>query len=590
MIWLPPYHDMGLIGGILQPLYNGFHGVLLSPITFLHRPLRWLQAITRHHGTCAGGPNFAFDLCVRKITPEEREGLDLRTWDVAFYGAEPIRPETLERFAKAFAPQGFRPESFYPCYGLAEATLLAAGGRKVDPVRVGRFQGTALQAGRAELSPRASPSDIQLVSSGTTLPWQSIVIADPATGAPCPPGIVGEIWMSGPSVAQGYWKRPEDTQRTFNARLSTGEGPFLRTGDLGFLLEDQVFITGRLKDLIIIRGRNHYPQDIERTVEESSPAVRSGCSAAFSVDIEGEERLVLAVEANARQEVDADALAATLRQAIAEQHQLGTYAVLVLKPGAIPKTSSGKIQRHACRNGFLDGSLELLGEWRSNGAAEEQDRLSLEEAPAPVLSSPEGVKEWLRARAARLLRVRPEELDPSAPLTRYGLDSLQSLELHAEIERTLGVALPLVALLQGNSIEELVARLASAHAAPARQEVLASAPDTEEGQPLSHGQRALWFLHELAPHGTAYHVARAVRLRSEVEPLALRRAFQSLVDRHPSLRTRFTSVDGEPRQHVLPRAEVSFHQRTPRASMTPRSRFAWPRRPTGRSRSRTSRR
>ncbi|HEX8818296.1 MAG TPA: AMP-binding protein, partial [Archangium sp.] len=544
--WLPPYHDMGLIGGILQPLYNGFHGVLLSPITFLQRPLRWLQAISRHGGTCAGGPNFAFDLCVRKISPEQREGLKLSTWDVAFSGAEPIRAQTLERFAEAFAPQGFRPEFFYPCYGLAEGTLIAAGGIKAEPVRAVRFEADALQRGRGEVRAEGTEGTVTLVSSGMNLPWQTLTVVDPKTNTALPDGQVGELWMTGPSVATGYWERPEENARVFGARLATGEGPFLRTGDLAFLQDGQLFITGRLKDLLIIRGRNHYPQDLEKTLEESHPAIRPGCSAAFSVDVEGEERLVVAAEVNSRQAVDVQTLSANIRQAISEHHELSVHAVLLLQAGALPKTSSGKVQRHACRNGFLDGSLELVGEWRAPVTRREPSA----ETPSEV-----GSLEWLRSRVASLVNVRPEQLAPGESLTRHGLDSLQVLELHAEIERALGVVLPLSFLMQGPSLEELTERLRSETPRTPAPDVSAA----EGEQPLSHGQRALWFLHELAPSSTAYHVSRAVRIRSELDTEALRRALQTLVDRHPSLRTRFLSEEGQPRQQVLPSVELPFH-------------------------------
>jgi len=544
--WLPPYHDMGLIGGILQPLYNGFHGVLLSPITFLQRPLRWLQAISRHGGTCAGGPNFAFDLCVRKIPPEQREGLKLSTWDVAFCGAEPIRAQTFERFAQAFAPQGFRPEFFYPCYGLAEATLLAAGGIKAEPVRAVHFDTDALQRGHGEARREETEGAVTLVSSGMNLPWQTLTVVDAKTNTVLPDGQVGELWMTGPSVASGYWERPEETARVFGARLASGEGPFLRTGDLAFLQDGQLFITGRLKDLLIIRGRNHYPQDLEKTLEESHPAIRPGCSAAFAVDVEGEERLVVAVEVNSRQAVDVEEVSASIRQAISEHHELSVHAVLLLQAGTLPKTSSGKVQRHACRNGFLDGSLELVGEWRAPVTKQEPST----ETPPEV-----GSLAWLRSRVASLVHMRPDQLAPGEAITRHGLDSLQVLELHADIERALGVVLPLSFLMQGPSLEELEQRLRS-------ETPRAPTPDvaTAQGEPaLSHGQRALWFLHELAPDSTAYHVSRAVRIRSELDPEALRKALQALVDRHPALRTRFVSEEGQPRQQVLPSVELPFH-------------------------------
>ncbi|CAM4407409.1 non-ribosomal peptide synthetase [Myxococcus xanthus] len=546
--WLPPYHDMGLIGGILQPLYNGFHGVLLSPITFLQRPLSWLQAIERHRGTCAGGPNFAFDLCVRKTRPEEREQLDLRTWQVAFCGAEPIRPETLARFARAFEPAGFRPEFFYPCYGLAEATLIAAGGVKAEPVRTGHFDARALQHGQGAPRDEGTGQDtVTLVSSGTQLPTQSLVVVDPQARTLQADGEVGEIWMSGPSVAQGYWGRPEETERVFQARLARGEGPFLRTGDLGFLRDGQLFVTGRAKDLIIIRGRNHYPQDLEQTTEQSHPAIRPGCSAAFSVDVDGEEHLAVAFEVSARQEVSPDDVATSVQQAIAEHHQLGVHAVLLLKAGALPKTSSGKIQRHACRAGFLDGTLELIGAWR-NPAAQEAPSEQVAEAPHPP-----GTPAWLRARVAALLRVSPASLDTQAPLTRYGLDSLQSLELHSELERELGIVLPLSALLQGESLDALARRLTEA--TPASEPNPGPAPLTGP-LPLSYGQQALWFLHALAPTSAAYHVARAVRVRSALDVAALRQALHALMERHPALRIRITSEAGQPRQEVMSPVEV----------------------------------
>jgi acyl-CoA synthetase (AMP-forming)/AMP-acid ligase II len=371
VIWLPSYHDMGLIGGILQPLYAGFPVTLLSPVAILQRPLRWLQAISRTRGSTSGGPPFAYDLCVRKITPEQRASLNLSSWDVAFLGAEPVRYETLERFAAAFAPCGFRREAFYPCYGLAEATLLASGGLKAAPPVIFTVQNAALEHDRVVAAPKEEDGAKTLVGCGHSLRDQEIVIANPETLSRRSPDEVGEIWIAGPSIAQGYWNRPEETERTFQAHLTeTGEGPFLRTGDLGFLKDGELFVTGRIKDLIIVAGHNHYPQDIELTVERSHPAVRPGCCAAFSVDIDGEERLVIVAEVE-RRSLDAGAgwsemgalvvarapgtpeIVQAIRRAVAETHELRAHAVLLLKAGTIPKTTSGKIQRHICRSSFL---------------------------------------------------------------------------------------------------------------------------------------------------------------------------------------------------------------------------------------------
>jgi acyl-CoA synthetase (AMP-forming)/AMP-acid ligase II len=374
VIWLPPYHDMGLIGGVLQPLYGGFPVTLMSPLVFLQNPLRWLRAISRYRATTSGGPNFAYDLCVRKITPEQLTTLDLSSWEVAFNGAEPIRHETLERFAATFEPCGFRRQAFYPCYGLAEATLIVSGGLKIAQPVVKTVQGAALKQNGVAQADAKEDNARSLVGCGQALRDQQIAIVHPERLTQCADGEVGEIWVSGPSVAKSYWRKPEETQRTFHAYLAdTGEGPFLRTGDLGFLEDGELFVTGRLKDVIIINGCNHYPQDIERTVEQSSPSIRQNCCAAFSVDIGGAEKLVVVAEVERRYHtrqvaypagaatdghlLEAEVVIQAIRRAVSKHHDLQVHTVLLLKPGNIPKTSSSKIQRHACRIGFLNRTL-----------------------------------------------------------------------------------------------------------------------------------------------------------------------------------------------------------------------------------------
>ncbi|HEY7493826.1 MAG TPA: fatty acyl-AMP ligase [Candidatus Tectomicrobia bacterium] len=389
--WLPLYHDMGLIGTILQPLYMGVPCVLMSSMAFLQRPVRWLQAISRYRATVSVAPNFAYDLCVRKITPAQRATLDLRSWEIAFNGAEPIRADTLERFALTFAPCGFRREAFYPCYGLAEATLIVSGGDKAAVPVMRTVQKAALERHQAVTAIAGNAATQTLVSCGRALLDGRIVIADPESHTQCPSDQVGEIWVAGPSVAQGYWNRPAETAQTFHAYLAdTAEGPFLRTGDLGFVSKGELFVTGRLKDVIIIRGSNHYPQDIELTVEHCHPSLRPGCGAAFAVELAGEERLVVVQEVERRyqpprrhlperrqvdvepgfdperpQPLDLDAVVGNIRQAVAEQHGVQVYAVLLLRAGSLPKTSSGKLQRYACRAGFLAGSLEVVGKWQA---------------------------------------------------------------------------------------------------------------------------------------------------------------------------------------------------------------------------------
>jgi len=361
--WLPCYHDMGLIGGILQPLYGRFHGVLMSPLAFLQRPLRWLKAISKYRGTTSPFPNFALDLCLRKVKPEERDALDLRSWRFAVNGAEPVRAESVRRFSEYFAPAGFRAEAHSPAYGLAEATLMVSctGGKRGIHTR--HLCTESLRLRKVVEVPADEAGAAEYVACGAPCAEQRVEIVDPETMARCAPGEVGELWVMAPSVAQGYWNRPEDSERVFRARLTTGEGPFLRTGDLGFVLDGQVFIAGRIKDLIIVDGKNHYPQDIERSLEAGHPALRSGCSAAFSVDLDGQERVVVTAEAAIAGE-DAQRLTAeitaAIRHAVSSAHSVRVHEVVLLQPGAIPKTSSGKIQRHACRAGYLAGSLAAL--------------------------------------------------------------------------------------------------------------------------------------------------------------------------------------------------------------------------------------
>jgi natural product biosynthesis luciferase-like monooxygenase protein len=480
--WLPLFHDMGLIGNVLQPLYLGIPCILMSPVAFLQRPLRWLQAISRYKATTSGGPNFAYELCVSKITNEQRETLDLSSWDVAFNGAEPVRAETLERFATAFEPCGFRREAFYPCYGMAETTLLVSGGLKAALPVLKTVQGDALEQHRVVCASFENEEVRTLVGCGQTLLEQQIVIAHPDTLTRCPPYEVGEIWVWGNSVAQGYWNRPEETQTTFRAYLAdTGEGSFLRTGDLGFLQEGELFVTGRLKDLIIIRGRNHYPQDIELAVEQSHPVVQLGCTAAFSVEVNGQERLVVAceVERTSRRNLDLDEVVGAIRKAVLEQHDLEVYGVLLLKPGSIPKTSSGKIQRHACKAGFLAESLSVLGSsiLRQNNDLIESNTITQETLAPTAQTQRQLLLELdLRNQLARLLGISPSQLNPQQPLNTLGVDSLKAVEIKNQIEANFGLVLPIETFLDDINITQLATQILSGSTSPAPTPSSISAP------------------------------------------------------------------------------------------------------------------
>ena len=357
--WLPLYHDMGLIGCMLEPLYAGFPMTLLSPLRFVQRPILWLRAITRYRASMAGAPNFAYELCVSRTTPEQREGLDLSSWRSAFNGSEAVRADTLQRFAATFGPHGFDARAFRPCYGLAEGSLLVTGSRTPGPRA---FDAARLTQGVAEPAGPDTPDDDvrALVSCGQS--WgNEVIVVDAETGTRCPPGRVGHVWVRGGSVSPGYWNRGRDTE-SFGAHLATGEGPWLDTGDLGFLQDGELFVTGRLKELVVIRGRKHHPQDIEQTVGGSHPALRAGDAAAFAIEEHGEEALVVvqAVDRAWLRRLAAAEVSQDVNEALGRTHGLTARTLLFVRPGTIPRTSSGKIMRTACRQLFLDGALAPL--------------------------------------------------------------------------------------------------------------------------------------------------------------------------------------------------------------------------------------
>nr|AWI62626.1 nonribosomal peptide synthetase [Cystobacter sp.] len=564
VIWLPPYHDMGLIGGILQPLYACIPVTLMSPLAFLQRPLRWLEVISREGADISGGPDFAYDLCVRRLRQTPDIQLDLSRWRLAFNGAEPVRLETLERFAKAFGRFGFREDAFYPCYGLAESTLLVTGRPGGSPARKS-FDAAALAANRA-VPVEGTEKGRVLVGCGQAAGEQRLLIVGPTTGRRCAPGEVGEVWVSGPSVARGYWNRPEETERSFNARLADGDPtPFLRTGDLGFLDGTELYVTGRLKDLIIIRGRNLYPQDIERTVERCHPALRPGCGAAFSVDASGQERLVVVQELAADMLGEGETpegLVARLREDVTAQHGVGVWSIVLVQRGTIPKTSSGKIQRHACREGFLRGELSeqvrsLLEE--DAGGSRARPREELLEKPARERAA--SLRTYLEGLIARALRL-PQE--GPAPSNTLGLDSLAAVELRNQLEAELGVDVSPVVLLRGIETEALAAELArrleqKAGTPPGAADARLAETKPSAGPgglPLSRHQLRLWWLEQLEPGTARYQLHLALRLEGDLQAHLLVRALELLVERHEALRATFSTEHGQPVQHVRPAARM----------------------------------
>ena len=595
--WLPLYHDMGLIGNVLQPIYTGFHCVLMSPLDFLQKPRRWLQAISRFKGTASGGPNFAYELCLRKISSEDRATLDLSSWTLAFCGAEPVRASTLARFGEMFASCNFKSESFLPCYGLAEASLLVTGKEMGKPYRVAHLEPTSLESGRAVEVSAGDATARPFVANGRAIKGTQVLIVDPVEKRPCTSGQVGEIWVQGPHVAIGYWNDPAKTEATFGGTLAIGGAPFLRTGDLGFMLDGHLFISARLKDLIIVRGRNYYPQDIERVVEESYPTLRRGCSAAFSVQVEGEEQLVVAVEIERRvrtsdrrasappgadggerrstsdrrdpraellPQLDADGRAPfrpeevfdAIKAAVAEHFGLRAHTVVLLKGGSLPKTSSGKVQRHACRAGFLDNSLDVI-EGSVASADDGAERVTLAELKA---ASPAGrrtlLEKYLQGALARLLAIPGSRIDIAQPLNGFGLDSLLAVELTHEIERTFDVVLPATAFLRDGTARDLVtlimSKMTTASSPPRMMDSLPP-PSVYSERPefsLASGQQALLYLHGLAPQSSAYNIGAALSLTGDLSIPTLQEAFKTLLGRHPALHTTYHEVKGRPVQQV----------------------------------------
>lgn len=363
--WLPMFHDMGLISSVVEPVYAGYDAVLMPPVAFVHRPFSWLRAISDAGRANAAAPNFAYEMCARRSRPDQRAQLDLSGWTIALVGAEPVRARTMRLFAETFAPCGFRPETFFPSYGLAESTVMVSGGPVGRGAVMHAFDAQALAAGRVRL---AGPGgkERELVGCGQIQPTLTVVITRPGTDVPCAEDEVGEILVSSGSVGDGYWNQPEETERTFRARIrGYGERDFLRTGDLGFVFGDQLFVTGRLKDVVIIDGHNHYPHDIELTVSTSHPAIREGFCCALSVDEGDTERLVILAEISVRQlksrdttHAAGDEVAAAVRRAVTAEHGIAVADVVLLRLGTLPFTSSGKIQRMECRTRYQSGDFD----------------------------------------------------------------------------------------------------------------------------------------------------------------------------------------------------------------------------------------
>ncbi len=363
--WPPLHHDMGIVSAVVLPVRAGMRCVMLSPLSFVQRPARWLRAISRYGAVFSGGPTFAYDQCARRVTFEERAGLDLSSWRTAFIGAEPLRADVIERFTRAFAPVGFARESLWASWGLAESTCVVTGSPPPQRFSVRHVDRDRLAAGEAVDAAPDAPGAPAKVGSGRPIGGHETLVVDPEQREEVPDGRVGELWVRGPSVGLGYWGREEATAATFGGRLAGGGGPFLRTGDLGFARDGEVFVTGRLKELIVTRGRTIAPDDVELAAALSHPSVEAGAAAAFAVDDGGEERLVVVHEADAGAAEAADEAVEAIRRAVRNEIGVSPARVVLVAPRSIPRTASGKVRRGSCREELLAGRLRTVaeGEW-----------------------------------------------------------------------------------------------------------------------------------------------------------------------------------------------------------------------------------
>jgi acyl-CoA synthetase (AMP-forming)/AMP-acid ligase II/acyl carrier protein len=556
--WLPLYHDMGLIGTVLGPVYLASGCTLISPIAFLQRPARWLEAMSTFRGTMSAAPNFAYELCARKMTPEARAQLDLSAWEISFNGAEPVRAETLARFADAFAVSGLRRDTVRPVYGLAEATLIATGARKQSRVAPLFVDASELEQGRVRPARVDAPARA-LVGCGSAGAAHRLEIVEPRTRRRARAGEVGEIWLAGPSVARGYWNRPEDTERDFHARLegeASDAATFLRTGDLGFVHEGELFIAGRAKDVIIVRGRTLHPHDLERAAEGAHAAVRAGCVVAFGVEANGEEGIVVVAEIDERRAPDAAALATMIHRAIADEIGIAPTAIALLKARSLPKTTSGKVQRSGCRDLYLQGRLQLAAEivrapQPAQGRAEDIERTLTSPLALARLTLAEReatLTKIVRAEIAQLLGRSVSEVDEDAPMHGLGLDSLQRIDLDQALEQALTTRLPHGLTFQHATPRALAMALRVAideapvnPGAPAVPAVPATAGSSSTYRATAN-QTLMWRLQQHAP-GAYMHVV-ALELRGDLGLDRARAALQAVVDRASIWRTTF-HLDGD---------------------------------------------
>ena len=453
MNWLPIYHDMGLIGTIMQGPYFGFLSITMPPMVFLQDPAKWLKAISAHKATIAGGPNFAYDHCVNKVDLSQLDGVDLSSIETFFCGAEPVRRQTLEAFAEKFSNHGVNINQMYPCYGMAETVLIVTGGMKGSAQRFVVLDQQALNRGNVVVVDEQHPDHVHFTGCGHCWLDTRVRIVNPETCMPSAANEVGEIWISGSGVSRGYWGRTNGNELGFGYRLADEpEKEYFRSGDLGFMIGEELFVTGRIKDLMIFRGVNVYPTDVEFLAQQAHPSLRQNAGAAFSVMVDGEERLVLVqeVERSSMHNLPSEAIFSVIRQVIAEEFELSIYAILLLRPGSLPLTSSGKIQRRVAKYGYLTGNLQVIESWQQ---AASTDNLS---AFVPHTPTADHLREWLTQWIHQRLHIPLNEIDADKQITAYGLDSLAAVSLESEINNHFGNYWHISMFMMDTSINQLV--------------------------------------------------------------------------------------------------------------------------------------
>ncbi len=545
--WLPIFHDMGLIGGVLQPVFSNAYSVLMSPASFISDPSRWLSAIDKYRGTHSAAPNFAYDLCYRKIPAEKVKALDLRSWKFSLCAAEPVKRNTVEQFQAVFSKAGLPSFTVRSGYGLAEATLAVSGGApdgEKDQTYLS-VDTNALEDHKVQIEAQKNDTN-DFAENCRISDSVEIVIVDPITFARVSGSEVGEIWVKGQNVALGYWNRPAETESTFQAKIASGEGPYLRTGDLGFLNKNSVYITGRIKDLIILRGRNHYPQDLEWTSEESHSALRPGCSAAFSLEAESGEQLVLVHEVRrnfVKTEEDAENIFSAIRTSVAREHEVTPDILILIPEGSIAKTTSGKIQRQQVKKYLLQNKLAAVADSRAKKIEE-----SKIETAAPEIVNPKTPTEAALGFLFSQALGRPI-MNTRMNFFSAGGHSLAAIQLSGAISDFFKKQITADVIFQFPTIEGLAGHLDGSKtenvvAVPSASQI--ARVGREQAIPLSFEQELLWMSAQLDPNSTADIETGAIRIEGSVDSVLMQKAFDFLIERHEAFRMNFVESDSKP--------------------------------------------